>query len=139
MAKIANLLALLACSYSAHAADVEAILSEMSTEQKIGQMNQIDIDIFMDGLTFNKDKFHYWMETYHVGSILNSPFSFGQIDGKAGWTVQEWRDAIVDMQEIAQNTSNLPILFGIDSIHGASYVHGATLFPQVCKYPHDTK
>jgi beta-glucosidase len=120
-----------ALSVCINAADINVILSELSTEQKVGQMTQLTIDVFMDGTNLNRDKLKEWMTNYHVGSILNTPFSGGLIDGEVGWTPQQFRDVIVDIQEIARNTSNLPVLYGIDSIHGASYVYGSTLFPQV--------
>lgn len=128
-----TIFSVLLCTFciSINGADINAILSELSTEQKVGQMTQLEIGVFMDGGSLNREKLKEWISTYHIGSILNSPFSGGLIDGEVGWTAQQWRDIIVDIQEIAQNSTNIPILYGIDSIHGASYVYGSTLFPQV--------
>lgn len=62
---------------------------------------------------------------------MDSPFSGGPAGGVPGWTAQEWRDVIINIQTIASKyNKNIPIIYGIDSIHGATYVYGATLFPQ---------
>lgn len=118
----------------------------MTLEQKIGQMVQLDISLFVDanvpGL-IDYEKLTEYITKYNIGSILNSPFSM--IPG--GWNASEWRNVIVNIQTIAKSHgSKIPILYGIDSIHGnlslknrfiskylflgASYVAGATLFPQ---------
>eukprot|EP00602_Paraphysomonas_sp_CaronLab_P009302 CAMPEP_0185036734 /NCGR_PEP_ID=MMETSP1103-20130426/30106_1 /TAXON_ID=36769 /ORGANISM="Paraphysomonas bandaiensis, Strain Caron Lab Isolate" /LENGTH=881 /DNA_ID=CAMNT_0027574385 /DNA_START=71 /DNA_END=2716 /DNA_ORIENTATION=+ len=105
----------------------------MTIEEKIGQMVQIDINYFMSDTIEGQvdyNKFTELMSMYHIGSVLNSPFSGGSINGEVGWTAQQWRNVISNLQDIAENTSNYPILFGLDSIHGASYVYGSTLFPQ---------
>ena len=122
---------------SCQAADVEQIMNSMTLEEKIGQMNQIDISVFVDesipGLV-NYTKLEEWIKTYKIGSLLNSPFSGGQVDGKVGWTPSEWREVINNIQTISQKYADteaaIPIMYGIDSIHGASYVYGSTVFPQ---------
>jgi beta-glucosidase len=60
---------------------------------------------------------------HHLGSILNC--------GGQARTVQNWQEIITKMQEIATKETRLgiPIIYGIDTIHGANYVLGATLFP----------
>jgi len=47
-----------------------------------------------------------------------------------GWNVTEWRTALRAIQEVAAELKQPPILYGIDHLHGANYVMGATLFPQ---------
>jgi beta-glucosidase len=60
---------------------------------------------------------------YGVGSILN-------VDNQA-LSVQKWQELIRAIQLEAQKTRlKIPVLYGLDSIHGANYVLGATLFPQ---------
>jgi beta-glucosidase len=42
-----------------------------------------------------------------------------------------WYDITGKIQEASQRTRlKIPVLYGIDSIHGANYVQGSTLFPQ---------
>ncbi len=61
---------------------------------------------------------------YGVGSILNV--------ADQALTVDKWHDMIRQIQEAATKKTRLgiPVIYGIDSIHGANYVQGATLFPQ---------
>lgn len=54
----------------------------------------------------------------------------GAIDGKVGWTALEWREVLYNIQMIAEDLGIPPIMYGLDSIHGATYVYGAALFPQ---------
>eukprot|EP01032_Pedospumella_encystans_P023303 gene23303-26378_t len=112
---------------------VDAILASLTLEEKIGQMVQIDISVFMESGTDIVDyaKMKQWVDDYKIGSILNSPFSGGPINGVIGWNASKTREMIINMQEIAQSTpSKVPIIYGLDSIHGANYIKGAALFPQ---------
>ena len=60
---------------------------------------------------------------YGVGSILN-------VSDQA-LTIDRWHEFIAQIQEAAKKTRlGIPVIYGIDSIHGANYVQGATLFPQ---------
>ena len=57
-----------------------------------------------------------------VGSILNVK--------KHAFSLAKWEEIISTIQAAALKTKNkIPVLYGIDSIHGATYVKGATLFP----------
>eukprot|EP01031_Cornospumella_fuschlensis_P036244 gene36244-43967_t len=109
------------------------ILSSMSLEAKVGQMVQIDIAQFMVKGTAQVDynSLHDYIQQYQIGSILNSPFSGGAVEGITGWTASEWRELLQKIQQYASETSSgVPIIYGIDSIHGATFVKGAALFPQ---------
>src|SRR5262249_58228037 len=58
-----------------------------------------------------------------VGSILNVK--------DLALPVETWREIVPAIQKAAAETRlKIPVLYGIDSIHGANYVKGATLFPQ---------
>ena len=131
---IACTLAVVLCKYSpATSSHVEALLASMTLEEKIGQMVQIDISKFMKQGTdeVDYDMIKQWVEEYKIGSILNSPFSTGAINGESGWTAAQYRELIINIQKIADNSSSkVPIIYGIDSIHGATFMKGATLFPQ---------
>ncbi|WP_395051259.1 glycoside hydrolase family 3 N-terminal domain-containing protein [Flavobacterium sp.] len=106
---------------------VSELLSKMTTEEKIGQMTQITVTIFekkgKPGV-FDMVKLNEAIQNYHIGSILNVPNPGAQ-------TIKQWNE----VQTIISNESNktrlkIPILYGIDAIHGSSYTAGATLFPQ---------
>ena len=78
----------------------------------------------------NYDRLRSWLRDYQIGSILNSPYSAKCIKDKCGWDVHEWRAFVRTVQQEARALGVLPPLFGLDTIHGANYVHGATMMPQ---------
>src|SRR6185436_9499117 len=60
---------------------------------------------------------------YGVVSILN-------VKDQA-LSVDKWHDLIRQIQAVSQRTRlKIPVLYGIDSMHGVNYVQGATLYPQ---------
>jgi beta-glucosidase len=103
----------------------------MTIEEKVGQMTQVAIDVVSkgpDGRTephaLDPAKLEKAIVEYHVGSILNV--------GPQAHTQAHWIEVITAIQDVATKKTRLkiPILYGIDAIHGANYTHGATLFPQ---------
>jgi beta-glucosidase len=131
---VCALSAAVAAKYSpARSSYVDTLLASMTLQEKIGQMVQIDIAKFMKPGTdvVDYDLVKQWVNDYKIGSILNSPFSGGQINGVSGWTAAQYRDMIINLQKITEETqSKAPIIYGIDSIHGATFVKDAALFPQ---------
>lgn len=114
--------------------EVEKLLSQMTLEEKVGQMAQVTIDVVTVGesefhtaepLTLDSAMLRKAIVEYHVGSILNTPANRSR-------TVQEWHRIISEMQDVAMNETRLgiPIVYGIDAIHGASYTTDGTFFPQ---------
>ncbi|MBS1272271.1 MAG: Beta-glucosidase BoGH3B [Candidatus Marinimicrobia bacterium] len=110
---------------------VESLLSRMTLEEKVGQMNQVAIQVVSktQGTTeqdheLDLDKLRKAIVEYHVGSILN-------VWDKAH-TIEHWHEVITAIQDVAVNETRLgiPVIYGIDAIHGANYTVGATLFPQ---------
>jgi beta-glucosidase len=102
----------------------------MTLEEKIGQMTQITLDVISNPAIDNKahqlnaEKLKEAILKYHVGSILNVA------DDKA-FTLPHWHEVITTIQnEAFKDRLKIPVLYGIDSIHGAHYTKGATLFPQ---------
>jgi beta-glucosidase len=101
---------------SAHDAEAKALLAKMTLEEKIGQMVQGEQDQVGDG----KD-----IETYFLGST----FSGGNSDPKTN-SLQDWTDLYDRMQSHALKTRlKIPLLFGIDAVHGHNNVLGAVVFP----------
>ncbi|PKL88174.1 MAG: beta-glucosidase [Ignavibacteriae bacterium HGW-Ignavibacteriae-2] len=110
---------------------VNNILSKMSLEEKIGQMTQITLEVVSqprpnegDELFLDVEKLNEAILKYHVGSILNT--------GGSANSLEKWHEVITTIQDIATKETRLgiPVLYGIDAIHGATYTLGATLFPQ---------
>ncbi len=96
---------------------VRALLSVMTLEEKIGQMTQAEQSALEDVTD---------IERYSLGSLLSG----GSSDPKAGNSLQAWTDMYDDYQSHAlKNRLRIPILFGIDAVHGHSNVLGAVIFP----------
>lgn len=111
-----------------HTRQIEDLIKRMTLEEKVGQMTQLSIDQVTSGkdqeIKIDPEKLERVIVKYNVGSILN-------VSDQA-LTVDHWRELIGQMQEAATKKTRLgiPMMYGIDSIHGANYVQGATLFPQ---------
>lgn len=106
---------------------VKKILNELTLEEKVGQMTQLNIDLLMDGVTkINPDKVRNYARNYKIGSFLNSPTA--NVGNCLNST--EWVHIITTIQQIFEEEGVLPVLYGIDSVHGANYIYHATIFPQ---------
>lgn len=111
---------------------VDIIISNMSLEEKVGQMTQITLKVFGKGGKLDERPEPFEFDTvvlnkafkkYKIGSVLNTVNSKAH---DAKW----WKNNIDILQKMAINESGIPILYGIDAIHGVNYTSGATLFPQ---------
>lgn len=139
MRKLAVLVVVLgiACGMYAQKGDAEKraaeMVSKMTLAEKIGQMSQITVDLVCKGqdtpptstLEIDADKVREAVVKYHVGSILNAP-------GTRARTPQWWTKAVEQIQEVAtkETRMKIPVIYGLDQIHGATYTAGSTMFPQ---------
>jgi beta-glucosidase len=111
-----------------HSQKIEALLKRMTIEEKVGQMTQLAIGMIASGsdqnIKVDPAKLEKAVVKYGVGSILNV--------ADQALTLDHWHQVIGQIQEAATKKTRLgiPVIYGIDSIHGANYVQGATLFPQ---------
>jgi len=104
----------------ADAARVRAIVAGMTLEQKIGQMTQADIR------SVTPDEVH----KYYIGSVLN---------GGGAWPAMNMHSSVGDWVKLSDEfyrasmttdmTVKVPIIWGIDAVHGNNNIYGATLFP----------
>src|SRR5947209_635593 len=107
---------------------IEALLKRMTLEEKVGQMTQLAIGMIAKGrdqeIQIDPAKLDKAIVRYGAGSILNV--------SEQALTPDKWHDIIRQIEEAATKKTRLgiPVIYGIDSIHGANYVQGATLFPQ---------
>ncbi len=110
---------------------IDLLLAKMTVEEKAGEMTQLSLDMICEGesynvkepLTINKDKLKKVIQQYHVGSILNV--------GTSAHTAARWQEIVTEIQqEAAQSRLKIPVLYGIDAIHGVNYTLGTTLYPQ---------
>lgn len=113
--------------------DIEALIAEMTLEQKVGQMTQLTLQAVSsssatvetpDGLIIDDAKLREAVVDRHVGSLFNS--------NKIAIPAARWQEVITRIQKLAteEGPHKIPVIYGIDSIHGANYVRDATLFPQ---------
>lgn len=110
-----------------HSKQIEALLKQMTLEEKVGQMTQLEIGQITSGngsdVKIDPVKLQKAIGQYKVGSILNVP-------GQA-LSVEKWWEIIGAIQAASMKTRlKIPNIYGIDSIHGANFVRGGTLFPQ---------
>ncbi len=120
----------LLCSCSAHKghspyeAQIRKHLRQMTLEEKAGQLVQINIDVVCDRNTMELDpaKVDEVIGRYKVGSILNT---------MGVCPTAEWMSRIVaGLQEKSMETMGIPCVYGLDMIHGATYLDEGTFFPQ---------
>jgi beta-glucosidase len=119
-------------------AEIEAkaneLLAKMSLEEKVGQMTQVTLDVIGKGenrfssyepFALDKDLVKKAVSEYHVGSFLNTA-------NNRALPKEKWYEVIKELQDInkAETKMGIPIIYGVDMIHGATYTAGATMFPQ---------
>src|SRR5215471_18881852 len=102
---------------SSYDAQVKPLLARMTLEEKIGQMTQPEQNELKDQAD---------IENYYLGSLLSG----GDSDPKEGNGVQAWTDLYDRLQAHTRNTRlKIPILYGVDAVHGHNNVLGAVIFP----------
>ncbi|MGZ5006341.1 MAG: glycoside hydrolase family 3 N-terminal domain-containing protein [Methylobacter sp.] len=107
---------------------VKQLLSKMTLEEKVGQMTQVDFMLIGSSQEeVDPVKLEDVLLNHHVGSILNAPFS---PENKAQ-SVETWRKLMRVIEGAAAKTRlKIPVIYGIDAIHGATYTQNSVLFPQ---------
>ena len=101
---------------------VENTLKRMTLEEKVGQMTQITVTAIADGLNLTQVA-DSMIRVHKIGSVLNTP------DGEAQ-TPQDYDVLVKELNRMSMEYIGIPCLYGLDHIHGVSYVSGGTLFPQ---------
>jgi beta-glucosidase len=101
---------------SAHDATVNALLAQMTLDEKIGQMTQAEQHQLKD----ERD-----VENYFLGSLLSG----GDSDPPTN-SFEDWRALYERWQgRTARTRLKIPIIFGVDAVHGHNNVIGAVIFP----------
>ena len=95
---------------------VEALLAQMTLDEKIGQMVQPDVHALKE---------HADIQKYFLGSILN-----GGGGGPSNNVPENWRQVVNEYQSWALRTRlKIPLIYGVDAVHGHNNVDGAVIFP----------
>ncbi|MFI9341133.1 glycoside hydrolase family 3 N-terminal domain-containing protein [Streptomyces sp. NPDC052773] len=95
---------------------VDDLLGRMTLDDKLGQMTQIE----KDALVPQSD-----LATYRIGSVLSGGDSTVSPNN-----AQTWADTYDSLQRTALTTPlGIPMIYGIDAVHGHNAVRGATIFP----------
>lgn len=107
---------------------VKELLSKMSVEEKVGQMTQVNLSVATkDGYDSKNGEIDTALLEdailkYKVGSILNVV--------PTAYSLERWQGLLTQVQDIAMKSPNkIPVLYGIDAIHGTTYTQNSTLFP----------
>jgi len=96
---------------------VEELLARMSLDEKIGQMVQVDSGALKDPSD---------VRTYFLGSVLSG----GNADPAAGNSARNWLEFVTRFQEQSRQTRlQIPLIYGIDAVHGHNNIEGAVIFP----------
>ncbi|MES2179734.1 MAG: glycoside hydrolase family 3 N-terminal domain-containing protein [Gemmatimonadota bacterium] len=111
-------------------ARVDALLKRMTLEEKVGEMTQVDISVAtkVSGtatrpMQLDSAKLEELIIRRSVGSLLNVP--------GVALTPRQWNEATSLIQRIAERRRiPIPVLYGIDAVHGHQYMLGGTIFPQ---------
>ena len=97
----------------------------MTLEEKIGQMTQVTLGLVCtatDGV-LDPAALKKAIQDYKVGSLLNVT--------NHALTAEQWRTVQTQIQDEAGKTRlRIPVVYGLDGIHGQTYTLDATLFPQ---------
>jgi beta-glucosidase len=94
---------------------VQALLNQMTLAEKIGQMTQVE----KNSITPQE------VTKYFIGSVLS-----GGGGNPTPNTPQSWRDMVVSyMQASLKTRLAIPLIYGVDAVHGHNNVVGATIFP----------
>lgn len=94
---------------------IDSLLSGLTLEEKIGQMTQV---LHFDPMTGDE------ISAGRVGSVIHTQ---GPLPGDGAL---QWQQRFRELQEIALSSGpGIPLLFGVDAVHGQNTYEGATIFP----------
>jgi beta-glucosidase len=111
-------------------ARVDSLLRRMTLEEKVGEMTQLTLTAVAktrgtatQRMQLDSAKLEEALVRRHVGALLNVY--------DVAMSPEEWRDAIETIQRFAGRTRlRIPVLYGIDAVHGQHYQTTSTIFPQ---------
>ena len=109
----------------------DSLLALMTLEEKAGQMTNLSLMTLAEGefwdrrdtVILDTAKMRLYIKEHGVGSFQNL--------GTYPFPTDEWRLNIDLIHKYVQENTrlNIPVLYGIDAVHGANYTAGSTMFP----------
>ncbi len=109
----------------------DSLLSLLTLEEKAGQMTNIGLTALMQG-PFWTDADTLLLDTANMKELLLENH-VGSVQNKGVYPpcTEEWHRIIKSVQDYVMENSRhqIPVLFGMDGVHGANYTAGSTLFP----------
>lgn len=110
--------------------NIDSLINHMSLKEKIGQMTQLNLTTILkdrmlehyeevENFEIDTAKLNYYLREWHVGSFLN---------GRAV-SQENWYNTMHAIHSTNAKHSSIPLLYGIDHMHGASYLKNSTIFP----------
>ncbi len=110
---------------------VDSILALMTLEEKVGQMLNVGLEALLEGnffiardtILFDTNKVKRLIVKYGAGSVQN----YASFPLPPAY----WRYVINYIQKVAveETRMGIPILYGIDAVHGANYTQGSVMTP----------
>ncbi len=98
---------------------VEDLLARMTLDEKIGQMAQVEKNAALQNMAD--------ISRYYLGSVLSGGGGYPARDN----TVAGWVEMVDSFQAQALQTRlGIPLIYGVDAVHGHNNLYGATIFPQ---------
>jgi beta-glucosidase len=111
---------------------VDSLLAKMTLQEKAAQLVNIGLPAILKG--------DYWapkdstvFDTTRMASLIGK-YGLGCVHNTPSYPASpfDWYTIVKNIQDYALKNSRLgiPVIYGIDNIHGANYVMGSTMFPQ---------
>lgn len=113
---------------------IDSLLLRMTLKEKIGQMTQLNEAFFgleagsedavgtgVQAAAIDREKLASTIQKYQVGSLLTG----------GARSAREWQNICYQIQEVnlANSSNRIPVIIGIDHIHGTNYLRDGTIFP----------
>ena len=103
-------------------AKIDRLLKKLTLEEKIGQMTQVTATILVDSAKNLTPAAEVLLRKYKPGSVLNPPI-------RVGTPPAEVADFVRNINDILIEETGIPCLYGLDHVHGTSFILGGVLSP----------
>ena len=104
--------------------DIEQVLEDLDWRGQMGQMAQMDVKLLLtttQPIQLDQELLDEFIGEHGVGSILNNHYL---------WKAADYRREVIRLQDTARKYNRPPVVWGLDSVHGANYVSDAVVTPQ---------